>query len=205
MNKLWKAAALFFGLHVRTQGDPAGQAVYLSFDDGPDNQYTAPLLDLLARHGAKATFFLVGLAVQARPELVQRMVAEGHTIANHSMHHRPLSAWRPGPQVADIDEADRLLQRFDARQRHLYRPPHGRFSVATALACLKRQQSVVLWSVDSHDYKLRPEQVVQRLRARPPRGGDVILMHDDHGCACQALRELLPEWQQAGLRFVALG
>ncbi len=204
MKKLWTAAALLSGLGVRTQGDPTGQSVYLTFDDGPDPTHTAPMLDLLARHEVKATFFLIGRAVQAWPELVQRMVDEGHAIGNHSMGHLRLNAWRPGPEGADIDQAEQLLRRFDGASRHLYRPPHGRVSLATLLACRVRHQRVMLWSMDSLDYKLPPPGVVQHLRARRPTAGDVILMHDDHACACQALEVLLPEWKRAGLRFATL-
>ncbi len=204
METLWSALALLSGQRVCTRGDPVRQTVYLTFDDGPDPEHTAPLLDLLAKHGAKATFFLVGRAVQAWPELVQRMLFEGHAIGNHSMAHRRMSAWRPGPEGDDIDQVDQLLCRFGARHRALYRPPHGRISPATLWACLKRRQRVMLWSLDSHDYKLAAGEVVQRLRDRRLRSGEVILMHDDQPCAFEALEVLLPEWKHAGLRFAAL-
>ena len=204
MNKAWSALSLLTANRLRTRGDAAAGAVYLSFDDGPHPQHTEPLLDLLAQHGAKATFFLLGQLAQAHPAIVRRILAEGHAIGNHSMTHPRMPALGAASQWAEIRSADAVLAQFDGRPRHPFRPPNGRVTLAGLAACLWRWQPLVLWSIDSQDYCLGPDDVIQRLQARPMVDGDVLLFHDDGACAGQALRVLLPLWRQAGCRFRAL-
>ena len=205
MNRLWSALAVLTAGLVRTRGPAAAAAtVYLSFDDGPDPEHTTQLLNLLARHDAKATFFLLGRDAQQSPELVGRILADGHAIGNHSMTHPRMKSLGLREQWAEIDSADRVLERFDGRKRHLFRPPNGRLTLGMVVACLWRRQALVLWTIDSLDYKLAPEAVAHRLSAQRPGAGDVILFHDDGPCALLALEVLLPAWKQAGLRFAAL-
>lgn len=204
MNALWSAASLVSGKLIRTRGPAAGSSVYLTFDDGPHPEHTVRLLDLLAQHDAKGTFFLLGDQAEKSPELVRRVLAEGHAIGNHSMSHPKMRALGARAQWAQIDRADAVLERLDGHRRHMFRPPNGRLTLAMVLASLWRRQPLVLWTIDSHDYKLDPKDVVQRLRAMPPSAGDVILFHDDSACAGHAIEALLPAWKQAGLRFPAL-
>jgi peptidoglycan-N-acetylglucosamine deacetylase len=204
MNKIWSVASVLSGNLVRTRGATAGSSVYLTFDDGPHPRHTAPLLDLLARHDAKGTFFLIGRDAEREPALVRRMLAEGHAIGNHSMTHPKMRSLGAAAQWAEIDRADAVLQRLDGQRRHPFRPPNGRVSVAALAASLWHRQPLVLWTIDSLDYRLDPAQVVQRLRSTAPTGGDVILFHDDAACAQGALEALLPAWKQAGLVFPAL-
>ena len=192
------------GCAVRMRAPAEDGRIYLSFDDGPHPEHTGPLLDVLAEHDAKATFFVIGAAVARWPHLVQRIVAEGHAVGGHSMTHRRLHAWHAAPMRADLQAVDALLYPLSGRRNHLYRPPHGRVTPATLLACAQRRQPVMLWNVNSMDYRLDAASVVERLQARPPVPGDVVLMHDDQPCAGQALRTLLPVWAGQGMRFAAL-
>lgn len=204
MNPLWSALAILTAGRVRTRGTAAEATVYLTFDDGPDPDHTAKLLDLLSRHDAKATFFLLGRDVDRSPELVQRMLADGHAIGNHSMTHPRMRSLGLRAQWAEVDCADDVLKRFDGRRRHIFRPPNGRLTLGLIIACLWRRQSLVLWTIDSLDYKLSPEAVVRHLSSSRLVAGDVILFHDDGPCAGLALEVLLPNWKRAGLRFAAL-
>lgn len=205
MNLLWSTASLLSGNLVRTRGPAAGASVYLTFDDGPHPEHTGRLLDLLASHGAKGTFFLIGQAMTAAPAMVRRILAEGHGIGNHTMTHPKMRTLGAREQWSEIDRADRLLQQYSGARRHAFRPPNGRVTAATLAAALWRRQSLTLWTTDSHDYKLPCQGVVERLGARMPSHGDIILFHDDGACAAEALEVLLPAWTQAGLRFPALG
>jgi len=204
MNALWKAASILSGNLVRTHGAGANSSVYLTFDDGPHPEHTDILLDLLARHGAKGTFFLVGSAADRFPELVGRMLAEGHSIGSHSMTHPKMRTLGARAQWSEIDLADAVLQRLDGKERHMFRPPNGRVTLAALAACVWRRQPLMLWSIDSHDYKLAPSDVIQRLQNLAPTDGDVILFHDDGACAAHVLGALLTEWKQAGLSFPPL-
>ena len=205
MKKIWSIASVLSGNLVRTRGHGAGGAVYLTFDDGPHPQHTARLLDLLAKFDAKASFFMVGKTVEKAPHLVQRMLAEGHTIGNHSMTHPKMRSIGAAAQQREIEQADAVLERLDGQRRHLYRPPNGAVTWPMMTHSLRHRQPLVLWSIDSLDYKLPAEQVVTRLTTTaPPKPGDVILFHDDGGSAGVALQTLLPLWKQAGLTFAAV-
>jgi len=180
-------------------------ARYLSFDDGPEPAHTPRLLDTLARHGVKASFFLVGEKIEQHPEIVQRIVAEGHMIGNHSYSHWSFSnmTWRK--QREEVYRTDALLRLFDDRPHHRMRPPHGYFGTTLLLHFARHRRSLVYWSYDSLDYQDRPVQaLIDRLRHDPPAPGDIVLMHDDSDKAADALDILLPEWIGRGFRFAAL-
>lgn len=190
---------------VQTHGPADNGACYLTFDDGPDPTYTPRLLDLLARHQAKASFFLVGQRVERHPELVQRMVGEGHLIANHSYSHQAFHTLPLSGQMDEFARTDALLSAFDGEPRHLLRTPQGHLDARLLVHCAREARRIVYWSYDSLDYR-KPEHdaFVTRLRADPPLPGDIVLMHDDGDCAIDALAVLLPEWQQQGYHFRAL-
>ncbi|HET8898235.1 MAG TPA: polysaccharide deacetylase family protein [Rhodanobacteraceae bacterium] len=188
---------------VRVRGAAHAGTRYLSFDDGPHPQHTPDLLDLLAQHDIKATFFLVGSEAERYPALVERMVADGHRIGNHSHTHPQFGALDIAAQLDEIDRCDRVLTRFDGRVRHPFRPPRGELSLALLWQCARRRQGIVYWSRDSLDYRSgeAPAALAERLRTAPLAAGDILLMHDDAACAAAILRALLPEWLAAGFRF----
>lgn len=204
MHWIWPVVSALTANAVRTRMPARDGCVYLTFDDGPHPQHTPPLLDLLDRHGVKATFFQVGLAAQQWPAVARLVVAAGHQLGNHSMTHPRLPALSASLQLDEIDRADAVLQHFDGQARHPFRPPSGKATVQTIGAAVWRRQPMVLWSIDSLDFRLTPAQVVERMRGVPPRAGDILLFHDDSGCAHAALTELLPSWLGDGLRFLTL-
>ena len=190
---------------VSTRGPAAGQALYLTFDDGPNPDHTPALLELLGQHGAKATFFLIGREAERHPRLVQRIVEEGHALGNHSYTHPQFHALSHQEQWREVERADRVLSAFDGRRDHGFRPPRGVFSPRLALRFAANRRKLLYWSYDTLDYQGRePSELAQRLRALPPRAGDVMLMHDDSACSRQLLEQLLPEWKQRGFTFPAL-
>lgn len=204
MHWIWSVATFLTAHTVLTHMPRRGRNVYLSFDDGPHPEHTPQLLDLLREHHVKATFFLIGDQAARYPDLVQRIVNEGHAIGNHSMTHPRMPALPARAQIADIKAADRVLSRFNGRKRQIFRPPNGRATMATILDSLLHRRPLVLWTTDSKDYELDAEQIVRRLQQELPRGGDILLFHDDGGAAFKALAKLLPVWLSAGLSFEAL-
>ncbi|KAF1007329.1 MAG: Peptidoglycan-N-acetylglucosamine deacetylase [Luteibacter sp.] len=178
---------------------------YLSFDDGPDPEHTPPLLDTLARHGVKASFFLVGEKIEAHPEIVERIVAEGHMVGNHSYSHWSFRNMDITHQLDEVYRTDALLRRFDDRPHHRMRPPHGYVGARLLMHFATQRRSLVYWSYDSLDYQEQPiEMLVTRLLDAPPAPGDIVLMHDDSGKATAALDIVLPQWLARGMRFAAL-
>lgn len=190
---------------VQVRGDATERARYLSFDDGPHPVHTPQLLDLLAEHGAQASFFLVGASVEQHPAIVERIVAAGHLIGNHSWSHQHFGRRPLAEQLAEIERTDALLARFDGRARHRIRPPQGLLPLPLLASLAWRGRSVAYWSYDSLDYrKPSATELAERLRRAPPAAGDILLMHDDSALAHDALAVLLPEWRAAGQRFRAL-
>lgn len=180
-------------------------ARYLSFDDGPEPAHTPKLLDTLARHGVKASFFLVGEKIEQFPEIVQRIVAEGHMIGNHSYSHWSFRNMTGRKQLDEVYRTDALLRLFDNRPHHRMRPPHGYVGATLLMHFARRKRSLVYWSYDSLDYQDHPvATLIQRLRTNPPAPGDIVLMHDDSDKAAEALDVLLPEWLGEGFQFDAL-
>ena len=113
-------------LRMRCRARRAGRRVALTFDDGPDPQRTPAVLDLLARQGVRATFFVVGARAEAHPELVRRMATEGHVVGNHSYTH----SWRfplrsLGRTMEELCRTGEVLHRITGRQPRLFRPPFG--------------------------------------------------------------------------------
>lgn len=184
------------------RGPRRGHVRYLTFDDGPDPEHTPPLLDLLAAYGVKASFFLIGEKIEQHPKLVRRIVAEGHLIGNHSYSHWEFRNMTLRKQLSEVHRTDALLTAFDGRQRHLVRTPRGYVAAPLLLYFASHRRVFVHWSYDSLDYQAQPvEDLVARLRDRPPLAGDIVLMHDDNHMACKALSILLPEWLAGGHQF----
>ena len=184
---------------VLTSVPAVDRALYLTFDDGPHPEYTPRVLDLLAAHHARASFFLLGEAIERYSGIVERIVAEGHLIGNHSYNHPVFKklSWRA--QVAQIERTDNLLSAFDSRKQHRFRPPSGHFTTAMLASLALRRRNITYWSYDSLDYQRRPvEAVIDTLRSNPPQAGDIVLMHDDNETTVRVLQELLPEWQAGG-------
>lgn len=190
---------------VLISGSRRDNARYLTFDDGPDPTYTPPLLDLLAKHGVKASFFLVGEKIERHPKLVERIVAEGHMLGNHSYSHWSFKRMTTRKKLHEIHSTDALLHAFDRRTQHRMRPPHGYVGADLLCYFALHRRSLVYWSYDSLDYQDRPNQeMIRRLRADPPLPGDIVLMHDDSDRAHDALAVMLPEWLGDGHTFRAL-
>jgi peptidoglycan/xylan/chitin deacetylase (PgdA/CDA1 family) len=190
---------------VLVRGSSGDQQRYLTFDDGPDPAYTPALLDLLARYRVHATFFLVGEKVERFPELVDRIVADGHTLGNHSYSHWSFAHMTQHKRIVEVERCDRVLSVHDQRSHHLMRPPRGHIAPSLLLWFARRRRQLVHWSYDSMDYQAGdPGRLLDRLRTQPPAPGDIVLMHDDSDLATRVLATVLPEWLAAGHRFAPL-
>lgn len=183
----------------------AARNLYLTFDDGPHPDHTPALLDLLAEHGAKASFFLVGREVERHDALARRIASEGHTLGNHSYSHPRFEALTLDEQLAEIERTQRLLTGIDGRSRHAFRPPRGVLTGAMLASLVRRRHRIDYWSYDSLDYSRRPvPELLETIQRHPPRGGDIILMHDDSEHSLTLLRALIPAWIAQGFSLRAL-
>lgn len=161
-------------------------AVYLTFDDGPDPDATPFVLDLLNERNIKATFFCVGENVLKHPELFKRMTDEGHTVGNHTMCHENGLKTDFGTYIASVDQAALLI---DSK---LFRPPYGRITGRQTKALSKRYK-LIMWSWLSYDYDATvPVTKILTNAAKQIKGGDILVLHDNKKSVSR-LQVLLPE------------
>jgi len=190
---------------VTTTGSAARRSLYLTFDDGPHPEHTAPLLDLLAEHEARASFFLIGGQIEANPELARRIAREGHTLGNHSYSHPHFDQLSLSAQLDEVDRTDALLSGIDGQPRHSFRPPRGVIPPRMLANFFRQRRRATYWSYDSLDYSRRPApELIGIIRRHPLRAGDILLMHDDSTLSLEMLTVLIPEWKAMGFTLDAL-
>lgn len=149
--------------------------VALTFDDGPDPEATPRLLELLARHGAHATFFALGRQLERHPHLAARIASEGHALANHTFDHPSLPRLGGRARRRDLRAAQRAL---GARSSGLVRPPYGHLDPASRLDMLRLGLQPVGWSAHCEDWRAHDAEAL-RARLEPAlRPGAIVLMHD---------------------------
>jgi peptidoglycan/xylan/chitin deacetylase (PgdA/CDA1 family) len=174
---LRRATDAWVGPLGSVRGASVPDAVALTFDDGP-GPWTAPVLDVLARHGATATFFVLVERAEAEPALVRRIVAGGHEVALHGLDHRRLTAMA-GPAVRPhIAEGKRRLERCTGRPVRFFRPPYGSQTPRTFAAARRCGLGVVVWTCDAEDWIDSEPRHIAALALERVRPGGVLLLHD---------------------------
>lgn len=155
-------------------------AVFLTFDDGPNPDTTPRILETLKEADAKATFFVLGKNIELYPDIAKSIIDNGHEIGEHSYEH--LHAWKTGPlkTMRDLVRGGRTLQtRSLANQGRIsFRPPFGKVNLATLLYVWLGRKKVVFWNIDPEDYNASSAQEVANHVIRNIEAGDVILLHD---------------------------
>jgi peptidoglycan/xylan/chitin deacetylase (PgdA/CDA1 family) len=162
------------------RGPRGARGVALTFDDGPHPRWTPRVIDLLARHGAKATFFLVGRKVEQHPEIVRRIVDAGHAVGMHSYAHDRLFALRGERRVReDLERGIAALEKVTGRRPALFRPPIGHTNPIIARVAEALDLVVVGWTIAGRDglARARPSDVAARVR-RDLRDGAIVCLHD---------------------------
>ena len=177
----------------------------LTFDDGPHGTLTPKLLDLLGRHNAKCTFYVIGRNVEAYPDIARRIVAEGHEIANHTWTHPQLSrlsASRVADELRRTHET--VLEVTGVRMTNL-RPPYGAFNDSVRRVAFDRHgYDTIMWSVDPLDWKYRNSSRVTRELVRGAAPGAVLLCHDIHPSTIAAMPATVDQLLGRGFRFVTV-
>lgn len=168
--------------------------IYLTFDDGPIPQATPQVLDILDHYGIKATFFMVGDNVRKYPDLAHEVLARGHRLGNHTMHHLQGVKVSAADYLADIAEAERYLPRDTrfAGKKPLFRPPHGWLKPSQA-NILARDYRIIMYDLVTRDYSKRvdADRVLRNVK-RYTEPGSIIVFHDSLR-SIDKLRHALPE------------
>jgi len=185
------------------------KVIYLTFDAGYENGYTADMLDVLAKHDAPSAFFLVGTYIRDEPELVKRMVAEGHIVANHTMRHPDMSAISSKEAFhKELKEVEDIYRQVTGTEMpRFYRPPKGIYNEANLKLAQELGYTTVFWSLAYRDWEndkqpsreVAIEKMVPRIHP-----GAVVLLHNTSKTNAIVLDELLTQYKSLGYRFESL-
>ena len=187
----------------RMPGDKK-HAVCLTFDDGPNPEFTPPLLAMLKEAGVRATFFVVGERVERYPALAVKIVEHGHSIGGHTCHHTLITDMTCDELKADLLKTRNVIKQVTGVDTLLFRPPKGIFSFDKLRVVAGEGYRVVHWSKTYSDYKKDgADALCRRMKANMPAPGDIVLLHDNNPYTLESLARMIPLWQKVNVRFAA--
>ncbi len=193
-------------------GVRGSKQIALTYDDGPNDPHTLQLLEVLAKHSVRATFFMIGRYVRQRPDIARAVAQAGHIIGNHTFGHPLLifkSAAETRTQLVGCREA---LQDAIGDHSNLFRPPWGGRRPATLRIARELGMPTVMWNVTGHDWNAPPAAVIEKKVVQQIRGGDLILLHDgshhapgaDRAQTVIATENLIRRYRDQGYEFVTV-
>jgi peptidoglycan-N-acetylglucosamine deacetylase len=182
-----------------------GPYIALTFDDGPAAKLTPRLLDLLAAHHIKATFFVIGENVAEHPDIVARAAREGHEIGNHSWSHPNLGKMSDDAVRRQLQRTDDAIRSATGTRPTLLRPPYGSIS-AREKRWIHDEfgYRIILWDVDPLDWKRPGSAAVRNRIVTQTRPGSIVLAHDIHPGTIEAMPTTLDELEAKGFKFVTV-
>lgn len=186
---------------IAVSGSGSYKPVALTFDDGPDPQWTPLLLDGLKERGIHVSFFLMGQHIEGNEELVARMQKEGHLIGNHSYNHVQLTKAGEEAVLEAVERTQELVEEITGERPQYLRPPYGDWNERLED---RSDLSTVLWTVDSLDWKLRNTAEIVNYVLPDVEPGDIILMHDIFQTSVEAAFQLIDRLQNDGYTFVTV-
>ncbi|WP_409239147.1 polysaccharide deacetylase family protein [Streptomyces sp. PA5.6] len=189
--------------HASEKGE---RGINITIDDGPDPKWTPPMLDLLRQNGVKATFCMVGTQAQAHPDIVKKVVADGHRLCDHSISHNTgMDKESNAYQSQQILDAERMITKASGGVRPMYyRAPGGAFTPYSRKLAADRGMRPLGWNVDTKDFELPGTDAIVATVERELPNGPTLLFHDAGGDRTQtveALRRLLPRLKAQGYTF----
>lgn len=190
----------------RAHANDSGK-IALTFDDGPHPHYTPEILSILREYGVHATFFVIGENVGYYPDLVGRILADGHELGNHTMHHSRMSRLTPQEMREEIQGTERAIYELTDYCTKLLRPPEGMMDDRVIDAAIELDYRIILWNIDTRDWDhTSPDAIAAHILSHV-KSGDIILMHDYIGRDSptpEALRLVIPALLEAGYHFVGV-
>jgi len=192
--------------------EPSSKKLALTYDDGPNDPHTLRLLEVLAKHNVRATFFLIGRFVQHRPDIARQIVKAGHVVGNHTFTHPNLILASAQRTRSEIQQCEQALTDAVGGHSRLFRPPFGGRRPGTLQLIRSLGLEPVLWNVTGWDWKGKPADYVERKLRQQVRGGDVILLHDGEDIAFGADRSqtvivtdrLISTYKAQGFEFATI-
>ena len=184
-------------------GDTTQNTIYLTFDCGYENGNTEPILDALKKHDVKATFFVVGNFLETSPEIVKRMIAEGHTVENHTYHHLDMSSISSMDAFKkETQDVENLFEQITGTPiTKFYRPPQGKYNIENLKMAQELGYHTFFWSLAYVDWyqdkqPTKDEAFGKLLKRIHP--GAIVLLHSTSSTNAQILDELLTKWEEMG-------
>lgn len=175
--------------------------ISLTFDDGVNSTTTPQLLDTLEATGVKATFFILGENAQSNPDVLKRIVDDGHEVANHSWDHAVLTSQTTEEVQQEIRSTSKLIYQATGVLPHFVRPPYGAVDAATAETI---GLPIIQWNVDSSDWELKNKDAIVSKVTNNTFNGTILLLHDIHQFSVDSVPEIISQLQQQGYEFVTL-
>ena len=190
-------------------GNSEDKKIYLTFDCGYENGYTPAILDAREKHNVKAAFFVVGNYLETSPDLVKRMVEEGHIVGNHTYHHPDMSQISdPASFQEEITSLEKKYQEITGLEmQKFYRPPQGKYSESNLKMAQELGYQTVFWSLAYVDWYVDQQPTQEEAYAKLlPRihPGAVVLLHSTSKTNAEILDDLLTKWEQEGYTFGTL-
>jgi peptidoglycan/xylan/chitin deacetylase (PgdA/CDA1 family) len=191
---------------------PGTRQLALTFDDGPNDPYTLGILEVLARHNVKATFFLIGRYVKQRPDIAHELTQAGHAVGNHTFSHPNLVFASALQTRTQLQDCTRALTDAVGEHSPLFRPPFGGRRPSTLRIARALGLEPVMWNITGWDWKGKPAEFVEGKVRQQIRGGDVILLHDgdhkafgaDRSQTVIATDRLIARYKNEGYEFVTV-
>lgn len=188
----------------KLQLDKDGKYIALTFDDGPHDQVTQQILESLKQYDAKATFFMLSNNVKYYPDIANQVLKDGHELANHSESHVNLNATNKKRIDDELLNSKTVIEEVTGITPSLFRPPYGEYNQKVIDLANDSDQSIILWSIDTLDWKSRNAKSIYNITINKARPGAIVLMHDIHQTTADALPLVLNELSKQGYEFVTV-
>ena len=191
---------------------PGTKQLALTYDDGPNDPHTLRLLEVLAKHDVRATFFLIGRYVRQRPDIARAVAQARHVIGNHTVTHPALIFKTAAETRQELSDCRSILQDAVGDHSNLFRPPFGARRPATLRIADELGLEPVMWNVTGYDWNAPPAAAIEQKVSNQIRGGDVILLHDgghkqmgaDRAQTVLATDHMIVRYKSAGYDFVTI-
>jgi peptidoglycan/xylan/chitin deacetylase (PgdA/CDA1 family) len=190
------------GVVVFSRGDPNDKAVALTFDDGPHPRTCIAILNVLKQEKVRATFFPVGFRLQQYPELLDRMIAEGHEVGNHTWDHQRLNAIPPDKARREVRNVRAFVYQHTGIAPRLVRPPGGSYDARVLQIIRDEGGAVCLWTANAGDWKKMSADEIAGKVLEQIHPGSIVLMHDEFMQTPEALPRIIHDLRDQGFRFV---
>ncbi len=177
--------------------------IAITFDDGP-SVYTADLINDLNKYKARCTFFVLGSNARKYTDKIVKINNDGHELANHSKNHARLTAHNDAGVLDQIDSCDNAVFELTNKKCDLFRPPYGAHNERIRSLLALRNKSVIMWNVDTLDWKNRDANYVKNYVLNNSKDGDIVLLHDIHRTTVDGFRQALPELINKGFKLVTV-